>query len=61
MQFSTERIMTDADKTNASAYCNYNGVFMLYDKNRQPNGVAELLDILSLTGPPEISARKSGG
>ena len=53
--------MGDTDKTNASAYCNYNDVFLLYDKNRQPNGLAELLDILSQTGPAETLTVLEGG
>jgi len=32
-------------KRNASSYCNYNDAFTLYDQNRQPNGLQEILHI----------------
>lgn len=53
--------MTDADKKNASAYCNYNDAFILYDKSRQPNGLTELLDILSRIGPTDTLTVLEGG
>lgn len=53
--------MTKSDKKNASAYCDYNDAFTLYDKSRQPNGLDELLDIFSQTGPVETLTVLEGG
>ena len=39
-------------KRNASAYCNYNDAFTLYDQNRQPNGLQEVLHIFKQSRTP---------
>jgi SAM-dependent methyltransferase len=39
-------------KRNISAYCNYNEAFTMYDQERQPNGLRELLQIFEQTDIP---------
>lgn len=44
--------MNRAEKQNASSYCDYNDSFISYDRNRQPNGLQEILQIFEQTGIP---------
>ncbi len=44
--------MNKPNKRNASSYCNYNDSFILYDQNRQPNGLREILNIFEQTPIP---------
>lgn len=53
--------MSTPGKRNASAYCDYNDAFVHYDKGRRPNGLTELLDILSENDPASTLTVLEGG
>ena len=53
--------MIKEPKKNESAYCDYNSVFVHYDRIRLPNGIHELLDIFSKMGPADTLTILEGG
>jgi len=53
--------MIEEPGKNESAYCDYNSVFVDYDRLRRPNGIDELLDIFSKIGPVDKLTVLEGG